>query len=124
MRKIKDFIYNYLDLFFSLVLIVLIAFVILYNLKEITTDSKQENTNTKINITEQNNNVKTITVTVPSDTTPDQLATILKSYGIIPDEEIFLKDLLEKHPNSQIKSGDFEIKTSETFDEIYKQIIQ
>lgn len=114
MNRVKDFLYNFIDILLLLAILLGSAYVVYYNLDHLM--NLRTTTKSVADISEDKK-ATSIHITIPEGINKQQLAKLLKGYHLIESEDDFIKkfDGLKKE---KIKSGDFNIKRNMTIDEI------
>ncbi len=121
MKYIKDFFYNFSDIIFALLVVVGIGFVLYTNLDYLV---NVEEAQAAVETTEETKSEEevSISVTLPSGLTVEQLADLLAEYKIIENKDEFIKSF-ETTENVTIKSGTYEFLKGESFDKIKSTLI-
>lgn len=123
MKYIKDFFYNFNDIIFSIIIILLASFIVYRNMDYLT---KVENLQSSITISSDSETVEEIenkiSVNIPTGTTIEQLGDLLLSYGIINNAEEFTSNFNDKEVI--IKSGTFELTQNMSIDELKSLLVE
>lgn len=123
MKYIKDFFYNFNDIIFSIIIILLASFIVYRNMDYLI---KVENLQSSITISSDSDTVEEIenkiSVNIPTGTTIEQLGDLLLSYGIINNAEEFTSNFNDKEVI--IKSGTFELTQNMSIDELKSLLVE
>ena len=119
MNKIKDFFYRYFDFLIAFIIIVVISFVLYINLNYLLNLNSVSIEQEKLESSEEANE---ISVYIPGNISPDQLADILIGYEIITDKEKFLNSYQELASQREIKSGDFLLRSDTSLQDLVLSI--
>lgn len=122
MKYIKDFLYNFNDLIFSLIVLVGVVLVLYLNMNYMSNvELVNQQTQNSAQVSEETSVEMTISVNVPTSTSLSQLGTLLESYGIITDTNVFIESFEDQ--SVQPHPGTYELKQNMSFDEIKSIII-
>lgn len=121
MKYIKDFFYNFSDIIFALLVVVGIGFVLYTNLDYLVNVEEVQAAVETVEEDETKEEV-VISVTIPSGLNVEQLADLLAEYKVIENKEDFINSF-ETTENLSIKSGTYEFKQGENYDNIISQLI-
>lgn len=121
MKYIKDFFYNFSDIIFALIVVVAIGFVLYTNLDYLV---NVEEARAYVDTIEEDKPKEevVISVTIPSGLNVEQLADLLAEYKVIENKEDFIKSF-KTTENVSIKSGTYEFKQGENYDNIISLLI-
>lgn len=122
MNKIKDFLYNFLEMIVAVALLGLIVFVLWTNLNYLMNLNQASIANASNEEQVNSDEVQTTNVTLPSDLNVEQLATVLEGYKVIENKEDFIKKFNETNPSAKILSGSFDIPNNSSIEDIIKLI--
>lgn len=123
MKYIKDFFYNFNDIIFSIIIILLASFIVYRNMDYLI---KVENLQSSITISSDSETVEEIenkiSVNIPTGINIEQLGDLLLSYGIISNAEEFTSNFNDKEVI--IKSGTFELTQNMSIDELKSILVE
>ena len=121
MKYSKDFFYNFSYIIFALLVVVGIGFVLYTNLDYLVNVEEVQAAVETVEEDETKEEV-VISVTIPSGLNVEQLADLLAEYKVIENKEDFINSF-ETTENLSIKSGTYEFKQGENYDNIISQLI-
>lgn len=120
MRKIRDFIYSYLDLVLVLLILAFISYTLVTNLNYLLNLSSNDIVMAK---EEDNLDNQQISLNIPSGINQDQLADILIAYKLINNKNEFLSQVNKKGNVISINSGQINIDENSNIEEIINILI-
>lgn len=139
-EKLRDFLYESIDYFMIIGIIVLVTGIIGWRLDLLFTESdnsllaqttvedkvQEINTKDKISESSQNKNVignntlkdQFIKISVPPGSNSSSIAEILEDKGLIDNSSEFILKTEEMNLSTKLKSGDFELNSDDNLEEI------
>lgn len=122
MKYIKDFLYNFNDLIFSLIVLVGVVLVLYLNMNYMSNvELVNQRTETVQETIQETTQEMTVSVNIPTSTTLTQLAQLLESYGVITDQAAFINSFDDQ--SVQPHTGTFELKQNMSIEDIKSVLV-
>lgn len=121
MRLIKNFIYNFSDIFIALIIIALAALLIWTRVDNIMTYPEQLHAQQATAVEQKSDaevEEKYITISIPENTSTEDLAALLKEQNIITDTNYFMSQIHSMGVDGQIEAGEYKVPKGSSISEL------
>lgn len=121
MRLIRNFIYNFSDIFIALIIIAVAALLIWTRVDNIMTYPEQLHAQQATAVEQQSDaevEEKYITIVIPENTSTTDLAALLKEQNIITDTNYFMQQINAMGVDGQIEAGEFKVPKGSSIHEL------